>query len=62
MNLKGNQIGDVGSATVLDALKTSVKIKKLNLSENSISDANCIDLKDFIAKTMSLEILSLNWN
>lgn len=48
MNLKGNQIGDVGSATVLEALKSSLKLKKLNLSENGISDANCIDLKDFI--------------
>ena len=50
MNLKGNQIGDIGTVTILEALKPSLKIKKLNLSDNAISDSIGYELKEFIIK------------
>ena len=61
-NLSGKKIGNIGARIVSNILYNNVKIKKLNLSDNGISEEGKISIDDCIQSNKVLEEIDMRCN
>ena len=62
LNLRENNIGDSGAASLSDAIKVNTGLTNLGLSWSNIGDSSAASLSDAIKVNTALTNLDLSWN